>query len=283
MVTLTTQSIGGTTTVTATSSLTAPVYFYWFAGGVFVGSNRSSAATPAAQWTFRPAAGEQLAIEVHDDSSSTYDPATFVSAAAPARRTLAWIRTTDATCTRYQLQQQQGASGPYAVGGGSWETIASVKADATWQYTFTTEPLEDLTPYAWRVVPLNSAGVAGTPADIPSEMIVRTPDAPPPTWFTVSAGLPASLTVTGGTSGEAGSYDYTTSPSMSGWSGGAISLWVSVGAGYVRTDGAFYLLQNPGGGDWQIVQTSPYGPGPLSTTLLGMYLSGSDGPVVTTP
>jgi hypothetical protein len=178
MVTLSPSAIGGTTTLTAVSSLGGTVYFFWFANGVYLGVNSSSATPPAASWTLRPDADEQLSIECYDTTDASYDPATFVSACAPARRTIAWIRSLDATCTAYLIQQQSGSAGSYPVGGSDWETIAKVLADATWQYTFTTEPLDDLTQYAWRVLPLNAAGWPGTPIGISPEMIVRTPEAP---------------------------------------------------------------------------------------------------------
>jgi hypothetical protein len=164
-VTLTTSSIGGTTVITATSSLTPPVYFFWFLNGIYLGMDADGS------WTFSPEAGEQCFVEVHDDTSATWDPTTFVSAAAPSRKLLQWIRSLDATCAAYELQQAEN--------GGAWETIATIEADPlTWQYSFTTEPLSDLQSYAWQVTPLDAAGRAGTAAAIAAETIVCNPPAP---------------------------------------------------------------------------------------------------------
>jgi hypothetical protein len=165
--TLTTQNVGGTTTVTASSTLTPPVYFFWFLNGVFL--NQTTDPT----WTFRPDAGEQCFVEVHDDTNPAYDPSTFVSAAAPGRRLLQWIRSLDAACAAYEIQQ--------AVNGGAWTTIAVVAADPlVWQYSYTTDPLTDLASYAWQILPLDAAGRAGTAVSISPEIIVCTPAAP--TW-----------------------------------------------------------------------------------------------------
>jgi hypothetical protein len=164
-VTISTQSIDGTTVVTATSTLSPPVYYAWWLNGIFLGLSTSNT------WTFRPDAGEQLFVEVVEGNSPDYDPATKPMLAAPARRLLQWIRSLDATCAAYQVQQNENSHG--------WTTIATINADPlTWQYSFTTQPLDDLARYQFRVLPLDAAGRAGTPIAIPAELIVRTPNAP---------------------------------------------------------------------------------------------------------
>ena len=158
------SSVGGTTTVSVASWLRSPLYYHWWVNGVYIGR------TANGRQVLRPDAGEQFFLQVFDTRDPDYDPAEELLLAGPARRTLQWIRSLDPTCTAYQVQQSEDS--------GAWTTIAQVVADDTWQYSFTTEPLDDLAQYAWQVVPLNAAGRAGTAVDISSEIIVRTPDAP---------------------------------------------------------------------------------------------------------
>lgn len=156
---------GTTTTVTAVSNLSAPVYYYWYIDGAFVGM------TTAASKTFLLSPGDQTVISVLDSNSATFDWAGNAPVEYPARKTLVWVRSTDPNIARYQVQQQ--------VNGGAWATIGLVNDDPrAWAFSYSTARLTDLSSYAWRVVPLDSAGNSGTPIALAAETIVRRPNAP---------------------------------------------------------------------------------------------------------
>ena len=81
------------------------------------------------------------------------------------------MRSIDASAAQYRVEQQQD--------GGDWEQIALVFAETRrWDYTTMTDRLDDLSDYAWRVVPVDAAGNDGTAITLTAETIVRTPDAP---------------------------------------------------------------------------------------------------------
>jgi len=173
MVTLSSSSVGGTTTITAASSLTPPIWFHWWLNGVYQGR------TNEGLLSVQPAAGETLNVECVDTTDPAYDPATFTSACAPARRRLEWVRSLDAHAAAYVLEQQAN--------GGAWTPIATVAAAADWLYSLRSDPLDDLASYAWRVAAADAAGNRSSAETISSEMIVRTPDAP--SWaLAVAAG-----------------------------------------------------------------------------------------------
>jgi len=152
-------------TVSVTSSLTAPVYFFWYLDGAFAGMTGSGSKV------FILPQGDQSVVDVLDSADPDFDYIANAPTQYPARRTLVFIRSADAATARYRIDQQAG--------GGAWEIIGFVAQETgRWQYTFVTGRLDDLTLYAWRVVPLDSAGNAGTAVTIAQELIVRSPDAP---------------------------------------------------------------------------------------------------------
>jgi len=162
---LSAATVGGTATIAAKSWLRGPLWFYWWVNGVYYGR------TTSGRLTLRPEAGERLTVEVFDTRDPEFDRTTFISRCAPARRTLQWLRSTAAAAASYLVEQR--------IGGGGWTKIARVPANSsTWLYTWRTEPLADLTLYAWRVTALDAAGNPGSHKVISPEIIVRTPDAP---------------------------------------------------------------------------------------------------------
>jgi len=86
-------------------------------------------------------------------------------------KTLWWARSLTTDVVRYRIDQQ--------VDGGDWETIAYVWARADqWDYQYETDTLDDLSEYAWRITPIDSAeNACDDPVEVGSEKIVRTPDA----------------------------------------------------------------------------------------------------------
>lgn len=151
--------------VEVTSDLAGTVRYHWYADGMYQGMTYEP-------WRlFRPEEGEQLRVEVLDTTDEDFDPLTNAPAGYPARRTLWWVRSLDADVEYYRIDQQQD--------GGAWAEVATVDAVAgQWDYQWTTARLDDLSDYAWRIVPVDAAGNDGTALAIAAERIVRTPDAP---------------------------------------------------------------------------------------------------------
>jgi hypothetical protein len=164
-VSYTTTRLGNTTTVTVASTLSAPVYFFWYLDGQFLGM------TLTATRSFHLLADEQARIEVLDSNDAGLDPYTNAPAAYPPRKTLSWVRSLAADVDHYRVEQQQD--------GGEWVTIGQIAASSDpWSYRFLTQRLTDLSTYAWRIVPVDQVGNDGAPLTIGPEKIVRTPDAP---------------------------------------------------------------------------------------------------------
>jgi hypothetical protein len=154
--------LGGTTTVTVTSDLTGVIYYFWYLDGSYLG------VTSSPSYTFILPPGVQATVTCIDANSSALPSP---PAGWPSTRTLEFVRSLDATIARYSIQQSES--------GGAWVEIRSIQDDPTrWGYQVETGPLDDLTDYAWQVVPHDVAGNAGTPVALGNEFIVRTPDAP---------------------------------------------------------------------------------------------------------
>ncbi len=151
--------------VTVTSSLSGTIYFHWWLDGLYQGASTS------ASRAFFTDVAQQARIEVVDSNDADFDWAANAPAAYPPRRSLWWVRSLDSDVAHYKIEQQQD--------GGDWETLGYVThRRETWSYFFTTDRLDDLAEYSWRVTPIDAAGNAGTAVTIDSEKIVRTPDAP---------------------------------------------------------------------------------------------------------
>ncbi len=162
--------IGNVTRVTATSDLTPPVYFHWWLDGTWVASTGTDPV-----YAFRQEPGEQLRIEALDTTDAAQTPEALAVASGlvswPARRTLWWIRSIDASVVRYRLEQKKGA--------GAWTSLALVPRDGeAWIYSTVSDRLDDLTDYEWRVYPIDAASNDGTVIALSAEHVVRWPDAP---------------------------------------------------------------------------------------------------------
>lgn len=86
-------------------------------------------------------------------------------------KTLFWVRSLTTGVVRYRIDEQ--------VDGGEWTTIAYVWArSGQWSYLYETDTLDDLSEYAWRIIPIDSAeNACDAPLEIGPETVVRTPDA----------------------------------------------------------------------------------------------------------
>lgn len=159
------RRFGNLVRVTVTSDEVGTVYYHWYADGQYVGVTRSPTKT------FYIDDGEQLRVVCVDTTSADYDPYQNPPDWYPARRVVWWVRSLSTDVRRYRVDQKAGA--------GDWETIALVDAQSgRWDYRVVTGRLDDLTDYAWRVIPLDAAGNPGTQIALDAERVVRTPDAP---------------------------------------------------------------------------------------------------------
>jgi hypothetical protein len=114
---------------------------------------------------------EQIQIEVIDTNDPDFDPIANAPAGYPARRSIFWIRSTDADVAHYRLEQRKDA--------GTWSTVANRYDRAgKWAYILQTGILVDLASYEWRIIPVDHAGNDGDSISLAAETIVRTPDAP---------------------------------------------------------------------------------------------------------
>jgi len=164
-VSYTVTTVGDTTTVTVASTLTPPVYYFWYLDGQYLGM------TEEATRAFNLLAGEQARIDVLDSTDEDFDPYANAPAAYPSRKTIFWIRSPATDVDYYRVEQQAD--------GGEWETVETIPADPdAWSYSSLTERLDDLTTYAWRIIPVDVVGNDGTPLAFAAELIVRIPDAP---------------------------------------------------------------------------------------------------------
>jgi hypothetical protein len=156
---------GNLTTISVTSTLSAPS-FYWYVDGVYVGVSKVPSRT------INVPAGDQVSVDVLDSTSPSFDPIASAPAGWSARRSLTIFRSLDAQIDSYLVEQRLGA--------GSWAYIGTIRDNPqAWSYSLLTPRLIDLGSYTWRVTAINKSGNAGTPLSLgASETIVRTPDAP---------------------------------------------------------------------------------------------------------
>jgi len=86
---------GGSTTVTVTSDLTAPVYFFWYVDGAYIGR------TTIGRRGFALEPDDQARIDVLDSNDPDFDAIANAPNGFPARRTLVWNRSIDTETNHY--------------------------------------------------------------------------------------------------------------------------------------------------------------------------------------
>lgn len=157
---------GHVTTVRVTSDLAGgPIYFHWYLDGQYCG--RST----VPEHTLYLDAGDQASVVAIDTLDSDFDVHENAPAGWPARETLWWVRSLADAVEYYRIDQQ--------VDGGAWSVLGYVPAvPGQWAYEYLTPRLVDLSTYAWRIVPVDTAGNEGTPLELPARRMVRRPDAP---------------------------------------------------------------------------------------------------------
>ncbi len=156
---------GNVTTVIVVSTLTGTVYYHWYLDGSYLGVTQSPSRTLYIDHE------DMGRLDVLDTNDADFDPIENAPDEFPARRNLFFVRSVDVDVVKYRIEQQ--------VDGGAWETAGYVQHDSSrWSYLFLTDRLDDLSDYAWRVVPIDAAGNEGTALTLAAERIVRRPDAP---------------------------------------------------------------------------------------------------------
>lgn len=160
-----TVRLGEVTEVTVTSNLSGTIYYHWYVYGVYIGMSTSTS------WLFYLADGEQGRIECIDTNDADFDAIANAPTDYPPTRTIYWTASVDTDVDKYRVEQKKNA--------GDWATVGTVYHEASrWSYELTTDRLDDLASYEFRVVPIDKAGNDGTPVTLGAENIVRTPDAP---------------------------------------------------------------------------------------------------------
>ena len=158
--------IGNVIQVSVTSDLVGDVTYHWYEDGVYLGP------TQAPTRAFLLDTSDQIRVEVIDSIDPDFDPIANAPAGYPARRLLFWLRSLAADVDHYRIEQRKGDA-------GEWELQSTVPAKAgRWSYQWLTNRLDDLTRYAWRIIPVDATGNQGEPLVSGPELIVRTPDAP---------------------------------------------------------------------------------------------------------
>lgn len=184
-VTLATSRVGSMVEIVATSDEGSPVWFHWWVDGVYCGQTVGEASPVSIRW-FQVGLGEQERIDVVDTTDADADPVALAPDAYPARRTLWFLRSLAVGVDHYRIEQQQD--------GGEWTAIGRVRAhEHLWDYSLSTGRLDDLADYAWRAVPVDALGNAGTAIAIGSQTIVRSPDAPD--WAATFDAVSALMTI----------------------------------------------------------------------------------------
>ena len=159
---------GGTFLVSAESDLAAPTYYWWLDGHYLAETRR-----PSTIVSVEP--GSHPVIEVFDDAARRPDYA------VPSARQLVFGRVPDAA--RYKVEQFID---------GAWELQDVVSESGALFKRRTTGQLADETDTQFRVTPVGTNEVEGTPAAATIRMI-RYPD-PPNVTFTYNAG-PHTVTI----------------------------------------------------------------------------------------
>jgi hypothetical protein len=156
---------GRLTRVRAISSLSAPIYYHWYLDGLYLGVTRTESRA------FCLDLSDQRRITVLDTNDPDFDPLVNAPEGWPARRTIQWTASVAADVAWYRVDQSKA--------GGEWTAVARVRHDPRrWVYSWESGRLDDLTKYAWRVVPMDEGLNDGTPLLLEAELIVRAPDAP---------------------------------------------------------------------------------------------------------
>lgn len=170
---------GNQTLVEVTSGLSSP-RIYWYLDGIYTGSSLE-----LSQW-FMLEPGDQAEVIAIDSTSDSFDPIANQPTAWPARRSITWTRSDDASAASYRVYQKLGA--------GSFVLIDDAPAiPGRWWYSVLTPRLTDLSSYTWEIRPVDAAGNEGTALVVGPELIVRRPDSPD---FTVTYNSgPATVTI----------------------------------------------------------------------------------------
>ncbi len=161
----TVNNIGGLNVITVVSDLSGIVFYHWYVDGLYISTTNTNS------WSYYLQSGGQARITITDTNDPDFDPIANAPDGWPSRRSIYWVRSTDTDVEKYKIEQKQDA--------GSFVEIGNIFQESdSWDFTFVTPRLVDLSDYTWRITPVDLAGNEGTAITIGPEKIVRTPDAP---------------------------------------------------------------------------------------------------------
>jgi hypothetical protein len=139
-------------------STTGAAFYYVYIDGVL------AAIVNRLWYQFSISRDEQVQVEVCDSSSDV--PAV----AYPGNALLTWQGDTEAAY--YLIQQYVGSA---------WTTVRTVQETGAPFYQYRSAFLDDCTTHQFRVVPVNTSEIQGTPKEF-TFLVVRYPDAPSATY-----------------------------------------------------------------------------------------------------
>lgn len=153
------------TIVTVASDLSGTIYYHWYIDGAYIAS------TQASEYTFHLADSDSVRVDINDTNDADYDPIANAPAGYPARRSITWQPSLEATVKIYNIEQK--------IGAGSFVTIGMIPhRPGAWEYVLLSPRLADLTVHTWQVSALDAAGETLGTRTLGGETIVRIPDAP---------------------------------------------------------------------------------------------------------
>jgi hypothetical protein len=161
---------GAVTTWAVISSFTGTPEFHWWLDGRYVGMTRSP---EFAHRLDRDQVAELLCRTNY--YGADVDMAAIPPNGFPARKLIQWVRSADTDVAYYRVQYATTAGAPTEP---DWTTFAQVPDDGRWQFDALTPKLTDLQDYWFGIVPIDTAGNAGTRLTIAKATVVRRPDPP---------------------------------------------------------------------------------------------------------
>lgn len=150
--------------VVVSSNLRKRRIYHWYVNGRYAGSSHGNSRV------FRCPPGRQINVLARPRRRSSYPAGDRLPVAYSGELTLEWIRSPDEDVACYRVEYR---SPP---GSGDWVGFGRLTADDRWDYRITTPQLDDDAEYEFRVIPVDTAGNAGTPLELGTERVVRYPN-----------------------------------------------------------------------------------------------------------
>jgi len=163
VLTVTLRRAGARALVSVTTNLSGSVYYHWYVNGRWIGVTQRPQ-----HWFHVQDERRQIEIECVATKWSRFDHELHRPLQYHGHPLVSWIRSASTDVAHYLAQYRQDA--------GEWTTFQQVRHVAgRWQYRVTAPLLADGSAYEFRVVPVNTSAVAGTPIVLDTVTVVRTP------------------------------------------------------------------------------------------------------------